>query len=400
MFLEFFLLIKHERIPVTLREYLHLLEALSKNVVGFSVDEFYFLCRSVLIKHEKYYDRFDQLFSHYFSGTQLIPNEQFFSIPKEWTDLNKMLHLSEEEKALIEGIGGWDALMEKFKQLLEEQNERHEGGNKYIGTGGKSSFGAYGYNPVGYRIGQEFGRHGKAVKVWDKREYRNYDQEVELNTRNLKMALRKLRLFTREGIADELDIDTTINNTCKNAGILDIEMVPSKQNKVKVLLFLDAGGSMDGFSQLCSQLFSAAKHEFKHLEYFYFHNCIYETLWKDNNRRHERVSTWNVLNKYNKDYKLIVVGDAYMSPYEVTEPGASVEHYNPEAGSIWLQRLTEHYPHFCWLCPTDERYWNYAPSLTIIRELFQYRMYPLSVAGLSEAMKALKDKHKKYKAPN
>ncbi len=398
MFLDFFLLLKNDGLPVTLKEYLTLLEALDKEVIGYSVDDFYFLSRAILIKHEKFLDRYDVLFGHYFEGMDFIPNDAFLKIPKEWLEKNSVNDLTDEEKALIEALGGWDKLMERFKELMDEQKERHEGGNKWIGTGGTSPFGAYGYNPEGIRMGQEGSRHRKAVKVWDKREFRNYSDEVELNVRNIKMALKRLRIFTREGVPDELDLDTTINKTCKNAGILDIEMIPSKQNRVKVLLFFDVGGTMDDHVSICSELFSAAKHEFKHLEYFYFHNCLYETVWKDNARRHDRIPTMEVLNKYNSDYKVIVIGDAYMSPYEIFYKGGSVEHYNKEAGIIWLERLKKQYPYICWLNPNNEIYWQYAESTRIIREMFSNRMYPLTLSGLSLAMKALKDKKASFQS--
>ncbi len=396
MFLDFFLLLKNNGLPVSLKEYLSLLEALDKEVVQWSVEEFYFLARTVMVKHEKNLDRFDMLFGHYFKDMELIPVAPVFDIPEEWIRKNKVNDLSEEEKALIESLGGMEALMERFKELLDEQKERHEGGNKWIGTGGTSPFGANGYNPEGYRIGQSGNRNNRAIKVWDKRAFRNFDDNVELNTRNLKMALRRLRIFTREGVADELDLDKTIQKTCNNAGLLDLEMVPSKKNRVKVLLFLDVGGTMDEHVELCSQLFSAAKHEFKHLEYFYFHNCLYESVWKDNRRRSDRVPTMEVLNKYNRDYKVIIIGDAYMSPYEIMYEGGSVEHFNEEAGMVWLQRLKAQYPYISWLNPNSEHYWQYAPSTKILRELFEYRMFPLTINGISLAMKALKDKKVSY----
>lgn len=396
MFLEFFQLLKNDGLPVTLKEYLTLLEALDKEVINYSVEEFYFLSRAILIKHEKYLDRFDVLFGHYFEGMTLIPNDQLFQIPEEWLRKNKVRDFSEEEKALIEALGGWDKLRERFEELLKEQKERHEGGNKWIGTGGTSPFGAHGYNPEGYRIGQNKSRHRRAIKVWDKRAFQNYSDDLELNVRNIKMALRYLRVFTREGVPDELDLDATIHNTCKNGGILDVEMVPTKRNRVKVLLFFDVGGTMDDHVELCSELFSAAKHEFKHLEYFYFHNSLYETVWKDNIRRNDRMPTMEVLHKYNSDYKVIIVGDAYMSPYELLYAGGSVEHYNDEASLVWLERLKNQYPYICWLNPNNEGYWDYAPSTKILREFFDHRMFPLTVSGLQKAMKALKDKKKTY----
>lgn len=391
MFLDFFLLLKNNGLPVSLKEYLTLLEALSQNVVEFSTDDFYYLCRTVMVKDEKFLDRFDVLFGHYFKGMDAIQLPANVLIPDDWLSPNKFLNLSDEEKALIEAMGGLEQLMQRFEELLNTQKERHEGGNRQIGTGGTSAFGANGYNPEGYRIGQAGGRNRSAVKVWDKRDFKNFDDQIELNTRNLKMALRHLRVFTRQGNPDELNIDNTIKKTAHNGGFLDLDMVPSKQNRVKVLLFLDVGGSMDEHSLLCSQLFAAAKHEFKHLEYFYFHNCLYETVWKDNTRRHERMSTMEVLHKYNSDYKVIVVGDGYMSPYEIMHSGGSVEHYNDEAGSVWLQRLVSQYPYHVWLNPTRDAYWQFAPSIKLLRQIFTRRMYPLTLEGISAAMKALKN---------
>ncbi len=391
MFLDFFLLLKNNGLPVSLKEYLSLLEALDYGIASFNTDEFYYLCRVVMIKDEKYLDRFDVLFGHYFKGLDAIPLPPNLLIPEEWLTENRILNLTEEEKALIEALGGWEKLRERFEELLNTQKKRHEGGNRQIGTGGTSPFGANGYNPEGYRIGQQSGRNRSAVKVWDKREFKNFDDQTELNTRNMKMALRRLRVFTREGIPDELNIDGTIHKTANNGGILDLEMVAAKQNRVKVLLFLDVGGSMDEYTRLCSELFSAAKYEFKHLEYFYFHNCLYENVWKDNARRHERVPTMDVLHKYNSDYKVIIVGDGYMSPYEITHPAGSVEHYNDEAGSVWLQRIKDQYPFTVWLNPTQSNYWEYAPSIKILRQLLNSRMFPLTLEGITLAMKALKN---------
>lgn len=398
MFLDFFYLLKNDGLPITIKEHLTLLEALDKEVTAYHIDDFYYLSRTILVKHEKYLDRFDMLFGHYFKGLELIPNEEFWNIPKEWLDKNKVNQLSEEEKALIEALGGMEELMKRFKELLDEQKERHEGGSKWIGTGGVSPFGAYGYNPEGFRIGQEGSRNKKAIKVWDKRAFKNFSDKVELNTRNLKMALKSLRILTREGTPDELDLDTTIQKTCKNAGYLDLEMIPAKQNRVKVLLFFDVGGTMDEHVELCSQLFSAAKHQFKHLEYFYFHNCLYETVWKDNARRHDRIPTFEVLHKYSSDYKVIVIGDAYMSPYEIAYAGGSVEHWNEEAGIVWLSRLKEQFPYLVWLNPNNEYYWQHSASTNLIQDFFDNRMFPLTIEGLSKAMKALKDKKLTYQS--
>ena len=395
MFLNFFYLLKQHGLPVSLNEYLTLLEALDKEVVKYNVDDFYYLSRSILIKHESHLDKYDQLFGQYFKDLEEVSIEGF-DIPEEWLRKNLMKNLTDDEKALIEAMGGLDKLMERFKELMEEQKERHEGGNKWIGTGGTSPFGAYGYNPEGFRIGQEGSRNRSAIKVWDKRQFANLNDDVELDTRNLKLALKRLRVFTREGLEEELDIDDTIQRTSKNGGMLDIKMVPSKKNRVKVLLFLDIGGSMDDHVETCAKMFTAAKHEFKHLEYFYFHNCIYESVWKDNRRRSERIPTFEVMNKYNKDYKLILVGDAAMSPYEIVSEGGSIEHYNQEAGIVWLERLKEQYPNIAWINPTAERGWNYFQSTQIIREFLDYRMFPMTIAGITKAMKALKDKKMKY----
>lgn len=391
MFIDFFLLLKSNGLPVTIREHLTLLEALKLGEAEFSVEDFYHLAKATLVKKEQHFDRFDMLFGHYFKGMQLIPDQVVANIPDEWLRKNLEGFLTEEEKAMIEAMGGLEALMERFRQLLEEQHERHEGGNRWIGTGGTSPFGAYGYNPEGFRIGQAGSRHRRAIKVWDQRQFRNLSDEVELNTRNMKMAMRRLRVFTREGVADELDLDETIRKTSENAGILDLHMVPSKRNRVKVLLFFDIGGSMDDHIRICEELFSAAKHEFKHLEYYYFHNCLYETVWKDNNRRMtDRIPTLEVLNKYNKDYRVVVVGDASMSPYEITYQGGSVEHYNDEAGIVWLQRLRQQFPRTVWLNPVPQDHWGYTQSIKMVEKIFEEKMYPLTIGGLTDAMKHLK----------
>jgi uncharacterized protein len=391
MFIDFFLLLKANGLPVTIREHLTLLEALQKGEADFSLEDFYHLSRAALVKKEQHFDRFDMLFGHYFKGMDLIPNQVVADIPEDWLRKNLEKFLTEEEKAAIAAMGGLEALMERFRQLLEEQRERHEGGNRWIGTGGVSPFGAYGYNPEGFRIGQAISRNRRAIKVWDQRQFRNLSDDVELNTRNIKMALRRLRIFTREGVADELDLDGTIRKTSENAGLLDLKMIPSKRNRVKVLLFLDIGGSMDDHIRECEQLFSAARHEFKHLEYFYFHNCLYETVWKDNNRRmSDRILTMEVLNKYNKDYRVVVVGDASMSPYEITYQGGSVEHYNDEAGVVWLDRLRKQFPHIVWLNPVPKEHWGYTQSIKMLEKLFEGQMYPLTIAGITDAMKKLK----------
>lgn len=392
MFLDFFMTLKKDGLPVSIKEYLDLLEGLDKGITGTSVEDFYYLCRTALIKHEQYLDRFDVLFGKFFKDIGQFSEMDIDEIPKDWIEAQLNRAFTEEELAFIESLGGLDELYERFKELLEEQDERHEGGNKWIGTGGTSPFGNAGANPEGFRIGGQGGGRN-AVKVWEKRDFRNYDSSVELNTRNLKLALKRLRIFTREGLEEELDLDTTIEQTCKNAGYLDIKMVPSKKNRVKVLIFFDVGGSMNPYVELCSQLFSAAKTEFKHMEYYYFHNCIYESVWKDNALRwSDRIPTFDVLHTYNSDYRVIIVGDATMSPYEITSAGGSVEHYNDEAGIAWLNRFKEKFPYIVWLNPTHEKYWDGIYSVNLLREFFEDRMYPLTIEGLTNAMKTLRGK--------
>lgn len=391
MFLDFFLILKNQGIPVSLKEYLTLLEALKNNVIEQRVDDFYHLSKSVLIKNEKHLDRFDQLFSDYFKGIETISNEEFYKIPEEWMKKNSEKLLSPEQMEQIKSMGGLDKILDRLKELLEEQKERHEGGSKWIGTGGTSPFGAYGYNPEGIRIGQHESRHRRAIKVWDKREFKNLDDSVELETRNLKMALRKLRVLTREGNNEELDLNQTIKTTSQNAGMLSLEMVPSKKNNVKVLLFFDIGGSMDDHIELCSQLFSAAKYEFKHIEHFYFHNCLYENLWKDNLRkRDQNISTYDVLHKYNKEYKVIFVGDASMSPYEILYQFGSVEHYNQEPGQVWLERIKQQFENIVWLNPVPENEWKYTQSIGMIQQIFEDNMFPLTIGGIEKAIDQLK----------
>jgi uncharacterized protein with von Willebrand factor type A (vWA) domain len=398
MFLDFFLLLKNDGLPVTINEYLTLLEALDSEIVDYNVDDFYYLSRSILIKHEQHIDRFDVLFGRYFRGIETIDSEQFMKIPEQWLKRGMERILTEEDMALVKSMGGLDKLMDRLKELMNEQEKRHAGGSKWIGTGGASPFGAYGYNPEGIRIGQTESRNRRAVKVWDKRDFKNLDDSVELNTRNMKMALKNLRLLTREGREEELDLDKTIEKTSKNAGVLELEMIPSRKNNVKVLLFLDVGGSMDDHIEICAQLFSAAKYEFKHLEYFYFHNCLYESVWRDNTRRwDERIPTFEVLHKYNSDYKVILVGDASMSPYELMYPNGSVEHNNDEAGFTWLTRLKNQYPHMVWLNPVPMGYWRYIQSIQMLREFMENRMYPLTIAGIQDAIKVLKTKTRTFK---
>ena len=388
MLIDFFLHLKAKKLPVSTREFLTLLEALKERVAGNSIDDFYFLARTCLVKDETHYDKFDQAFGEYFKGVQQVPGLEA-DIPEEWLKMMMKKHLTPEEKAKLEKLG-WDKLMEEFKKRLEEQKGRHAGGSKWIGTGGSSPFGHGGYHPEGIRVGGESAGNRTAIKVWENREYRNLDDTVELGTRNIKVALRRLRRFAREGAEDELDLDGTITGTARNAGWLDIKMRPERHNKVKVLLFLDIGGSMDDHIKVCEELFSAAKSEFKHLEYFYFHNCIYDYVWKDNRRRHgERFPLWDVMHKYGEDYKVVVVGDATMSPYEVLQPGGSVEYSNEEAGAVWLQRMLETWPRAVWLNPEPERLWDYRHSIELIRTLFNSRMFPLTLAGLERAMREL-----------
>jgi uncharacterized protein with von Willebrand factor type A (vWA) domain len=397
MFLDFFLLLKNDGIPVTIREYLTLLEALDEGIAEYSVDDFYYLSRTSLIKHEHHLDRFDLLFGYFFEGVEKIDTEEFMKIPEEWLRKSFVNALTDEEKEMIKAMGGLDKLLERLKELMKEQKKRHEGGNKWIGTGGTSPFGAYGYNPEGIRIGQDESRNRRAVKVWDKREFKDLDDGVELQTRNMKMALRRLRILTREGTSEELDLDGTIDKTSRNAGFLELEMVPAKKNNVKVLLFLDIGGSMDDHIELCSRLFSAAKYEFKHLEYYYFHNCLYEFVWKNNKRRwQEAIPTFDVFNKYNSDYKVIIVGDASMSPYELLYQNGSVEHNNDEAGFVWLDRLKTRYPDIVWLNPVPVPQWKYTESIGMVKQFMKDRMFPLTLSGLQKAIRALKDKKIKF----
>ncbi|PCJ17935.1 MAG: hypothetical protein COA96_17320 [SAR86 cluster bacterium] len=390
MLINFFMALKKERLPVSFTELFTLLECLKQNVVFGNIDDFYHLARMCLVKDEKNFDKFDIAFGKYFEKVEVFDDLSRYEIPDEW--LRKQLEsmLSDEDKARIEALGGLEKLMEEFRKRMEEQEKRHQGGNKWIGTGGTSPFGAYGYNPEGIRMGQQEGRNQSAVKVWDKRNYRDLDDSVEIGTRNIKMALRRLRKFARTGADEELDIDDTISSTAKNAGYLDIKMVPERRNSVKVLLFFDVGGSMDPHVKLCEELFSAARTEFKHLKYYYFHNFIYESVWTKSLRRHaETTSTFDIINKYSKDYKIIFVGDATMAPYEVTHVGGSIEHYNEEAGATWIRRLTDVYKHIVWINPTPKDYWEHSYSIELVKELVEDRMYPLSVKGLEEAMGSL-----------
>ncbi len=391
MFLNFFNELRAAKIPVTLKEYLALMDGMDKGVIGTEVEDFYFLSRTALIKDERNLDKFDKVFGHVFKGLDTVgEGVDVADLPEDW--LRKMTEkfLTDEEKAEIEAMGGFEKLMETLKERLEEQKKRHEGGNKWIGTGGTSPFGANGYNPEGVRIGQDKSRHRRAVKVWDKREYKNLDDSVELGTRNIKMAMRRLRKWTRKGSPDELDLDGTIRQTARQ-GYLDLVMRPERRNAVNLLIFFDIGGSMDPYVKVCEELFSAARSEFKTLEYFYFHNCIYEGVWKDNRRRQtNKMDTWDVLHTYPSDYKIIIIGDATMSPYEITYSGGSVEHWNEEAGGVWLQRVVETWPNLVWLNPTKSGAWEHTGSIRLIRDLIgPHRMFEMTMGGLEDAMKEL-----------
>jgi uncharacterized protein len=388
--IDFFFKLKSHKLPVSIKEFLTLLEALQKNVVSLSLDDFYHLARITLVKDEAQFDRYDLAFASYFKGVDAVFDIRA-EIPEEWLRKEFERLLTEDDRKKIEALGGWDKLMETFRQRLEEQKGRHAGGSKWIGTGGSSPFGAYGFNPEGIRIGQQGSGARSAVKVWDERSFRNLDGDVELNTRNLKVALRKLRRFAREGQPEELDMDGTIEGTAKNAGWLDLHLVPERRNRVKLLLFLDVGGSMDPHVQTCEELFSAAKTEFRHLEYFYFHNCVYDHVWRDNaRRRHERVPVWEILHKYGSDWKLIFVGDAAMSPYELLQTGGSVEYMNDEPGAAWLKRLVDHYRRVIWWNPEPARGWEYTRSTQIVLQLLGPRMFPLTLDGVARGIDALR----------
>lgn len=392
MLIQFFYTLRTAKLPVSVKEFLTLLEALQQGVIGrdgvATIDEFYFLARTTLVKDEANFDKFDRAFGAYFKGVEMLTADLAKELPLEWLRQHLQLELTPEQKAAIEKLG-WDELMETLKKRLEEQKERHEGGNRWIGTGGTSPFGNSGYNPQGVRIGGK-GGNKSAVKVWDQRAYRDYDDNLELGTRNIKVALRRLRRFAREGSEVELDLDNTIHKTAANAGMLDIRMRPERHNKVKVLLLMDVGGTMDEHIHRVEELFSAVKSEFKHLEFFYFHNCVYDFVWKNNRRRFsEKTATWDLIRKYNKDYKLIFVGDATMSPYEILQPGGSVEYNNEEPGAEWLQRLLHAFPKHAWINPEPQGVWQYRQSIALIQQLMHQRMYPLSLQGLEGAMRLL-----------
>jgi len=390
MFIGLFETLKRHGVPVSLRELLDLHAVAERGVVFADMEAFYRIARTVMVKDERHFDRFDRAFTAWFEGLEDMDAAIEALIPDDWLRREFEKQLSEEEKARIESLGGLEQLLETFKQRLEEQQERHAGGNKWIGTGGTSPFGAYGYNPEGIRIGQDGSRHRRAVKVWDERRFRDYDDSLELGTRNIKMALRRLRKFARQGAAEEFDVDATIRETARDAGLLNVRMRPERHNAVKVLLLLDVGGSMDDHIRTCEELFSAARSEFKHLEPYYFHNCLYEGLWRDNSRRHhERIATMDVLHTYGDDYQVVIVGDAAMSPYEITHPGGSVEHFNDEPGAVWLKRLVDTFPHLAWLNPMPEHAWEFTHSTALIRQLIDNRMYPMTLAGLEDAMREL-----------
>ncbi|MBI1905760.1 MAG: VWA domain-containing protein [Rhodocyclales bacterium] len=391
MLIDFFLHLKAYRLPVSTREFLTLLEALDARVCEHSIDDFYVLARTCLVKDESHFDRFDQAFGSYFRNVTKLPGLDA-DVPEQWLQAMARKHLSPEEKAALDKLG-WDKLMEELRKRLEEQKERHQGGSKWIGTGGSSPFGNNGYHPEGIRIGGESAGNRTAVKVWEKREYRNLDDTVELGTRNIKVALRRLRRFAREGAAEELDLDGTITATAKNAGWLDLMMRPERHNAVKVLLFLDVGGSMDDHVKACEELFSACRSEFKHLEYFYFHNCVYESVWRDSRRRHaERIPVADLIHKYGADYKLIFVGDATMSPYEILHPNGAIEYMNEEPGAVWIRRLLDQWPTAAWLNPEPEAAWPYRKSIEVIHQIMGGRMFPMTLAGLERAMRHLSRK--------
>jgi uncharacterized protein len=389
MLINFFFHLKTAKVPVSIKEFLMLLEGMQKKVIGNSVDEFYVLARATLVKDERNFDKFDRAFGSYFKGVENIKGIDI-DVPLDWLKRQFQREFTAEEKAAIEAMGGIDKLMERLKELLEEQKGRHEGGSKWLGTNGTSPFGNGGYNPEGVRVGGPSAGNRTAIKVWEQRAYKDYDDQVELGTRNIKIALRRLRKFARDGAEEELDLDDTISATARNAGYLDIKMVPERHNTIKVLMLLDVGGTMDDHIKQTEELFSASKTEFKHLEFYYFHNCVYDFVWKHNRRRQaERHMTWDIIRKYNSDYRLIFVGDATMSPYEILQAGGSVEYNNEEPGAIWLRRLIERYPKYAWLNPEPEGVWEYRQSVSVIKQLMSDKMYPITIQGLEKAMRDL-----------
>lgn len=391
MLIDFFMTVRKAKVPCSVSEYLDLVEAVQQHLAFVDIDEFYNLSKLCLVKDERHYDKFDKAFGHYFEGIDSLDLAMDDpSIPDDWMRKEMERILTQEEMDAIKDLGGLDELVKAFKERLEKQKKRHQGGNKMIGTGGTSPFGANGFNPEGFRIEQGQSRHKKAVKVWEKRNYKDLDDSIQLGIRNIKVALRRLRKFARTGAADKLDLDDTIASTARNAGYLDLKLVPERHNAVKVLLFFDIGGSMDPHVKVCEELFSATRSEFKHMETFYFHNCLYESVWKKNIRRtNEQTLTWDLLHKYGSDYKVIFVGDAMMAPYEVTHPGGSVEHWNEEAGAVWLQRLKDKFDKVVWINPAPESHWGNGGSLGIIKQIFEDEMYPLTLEGLEKAMKQL-----------
>jgi len=389
-FASFFEALRRAGVPTSIREYLDLLTAVDRGLARFDVEAFYHLSRAVLVKDERHFDRFDQVFAHVFRGLESPPDAATVDIPKEWLSILAELNLSDEEKARIQAMGGLDKLLETLRQRLEEQKGRHQGGSKWVGTAGTSPYGSGGYNPEGVRIGDEGERQGRAVKVWERREFKDLAGDVELGTRAIKLALRRLRRFAREGAAEELDLPGTIGATARNGGLLDLKLVPERRNAAKVLLLLDVGGSMDPHVRRCERLFSAARGEFRHLEHFYFHNCVYESLWRENRRRHDRrIDTWEIINTYPPDWRVVIVGDAAMAPYELTAPGGSVEHYNPEAGEVWLRRLVRAFPRAVWINPVAPTRWRYFDSVGGVTEILDGRMYPMTLEGLDAAMREL-----------
>ena len=390
MFIGFLHQLKEAGVPVSIREYLDFLSGLDKGITNLNTNSFYHFARASLVKDERHYDRFDRTFSEFFEGALKKGGESLKNIPEEWIKDALQKILTEEDKEKIEALGGWDKLLETLKERLEEQKKRHQGGNKWIGTGGTSPFGSGGYNPEGIRIGNEGKRQGRAVKVWEKRLWTNFDDKKTLGIRDIRVAVRRLRHFARTGTPDEFDLNGTISATANNGGYLDVKMMPERKNRVKLLLFLDVGGSMDPYIQACEELFSASKSEFKDLEHFYFHNCPYEILWKNNPRSSEDIiSTWDIIRKYGSDYRVLFVGDASMSPYEVAYAGGSIEHWNEEAGSVWLERITSHFDSVAWLNPETKKIWNSSASNKMIREIFEEKMYEMNLSGIEEAMKAL-----------
>jgi hypothetical protein len=392
MFLPFFDNLRRHGVPVSLREFLSFLEGMAAGLATYDVDGFYYLARTAMVKDERHLDRFDRAFAASFQGLDAVTPEAVLDaldLPEDWLRKLTEKHMTPDERAAVEALGGFDKLMETLRQRLEEQKGRHQGGNKWVGTAGTSPFGAYGYNPEGVRIGQKEGRHGRAVKVWDKREFRNLDDSVELGTRNIKVALKRLRKWARDGAAEELDLDQTIRATAEH-GYLDVQTRPERRNAVKVLLFLDVGGSMDPYVRVVEELFSAAKSEFRHLEHFYFHNCLYEGVWRDNRRRWDaQTPTWDLLRTYGPDWKCIFVGDASMSPYEILHPGGANEHWNSESGQVWLQRVVDKWPHHLWINPTPERFWDHSHSIRLIRGIIGDQMVPMTLDGISRGTKAL-----------